>query len=148
MICQFCETEYPAGTVQCADCGTELVEALPPDSSELVLDPLETVHRRRELELLVERLEAAAIPYAVHAGTALHMQDLQALTDTVRRSQWEARVMVVSSRHDEARALLADVGRLMLDEPDEESDQEDEREPAGEELGRFRDRGYERIEPR
>jgi hypothetical protein len=146
MICQFCETEYPAGTERCADCGTELVEALPPESSELVLDPLETLHRHRELELLVERLEAAAIPYAVHAGTALHMQDMQALTDRVRRSQWEARVLVVSSRYDEAKAALAEVARRMLDEPDEAEESEEEESPQ--QVDRLGRPLYERIEPR
>lgn len=124
MICQFCETEYPAGTERCAKCGAELVAALPPESDEIVLEPLAELSRRRELELLVARLEAARIPYVVQCGTALAMQEMQALHDTARRGQWLARVLVVSSRHEEAAAELAAAAEDLAEEPEEAWEEE------------------------
>jgi hypothetical protein len=136
MICQFCETEYPEGTERCARCGTELLEELPPETSELILEPLAEVARRRELELLVARLEQARIPYVVQSGTALGMQDMQAFRDTVRRKEWEARVLVVSSRHEEAAAELAAAAEDLANEPepewDEDWDEEQDEEPSEE----------------
>ena len=104
MICEYCETEYPEGITMCAACGYELVDELPAPPSEHALEPLCDLRDRLQLELLVERLEDAAIPYSVHSGTALSMQDHAILSDTIHRGVWEARVMVVGSRHEEARA--------------------------------------------
>ena len=53
MICPFCEVEYPAGVVRCGECETELVEALPPPSDEIVMEPLGVLYGHRELELVV-----------------------------------------------------------------------------------------------
>lgn len=104
MICQFCETEYPAETEHCAECGCGLVESLADTSSEFVLEPLGDIYDHRQLEVLGRLLEAAGIPYQVTSGTALAMLERHALFDTVHASVWEARVMVVSSRLEEARA--------------------------------------------
>lgn len=122
MICQFCEVEYPEGTTHCAQCGAELVEALPPENEELVMEPLGEFRRQRGLDLLAERLEDAEIPYVVHCGTGLAMMESRALAATVHWSQWEARVMVVSSRHEEAREILDEVTRELPDDEEEEDE--------------------------
>lgn len=139
MICQFCEIEYPADAARCAECGAELVEALPPASDEIVLEPLAEIFRRRELELLVEELEAARIPYSVHSGTAWAMQGSQTLASVARRSAWEAQVLVVSTRREEAEAALEAAKEALKLEPeevdedlDEDEDFDDELEEAGE----------------
>jgi hypothetical protein len=122
MICRFCEVEYAEGTTHCAQCGAELVESLPPETEELVMEPLGEIYRPRELDLVVGRLEEAEIPYVVHCGTGLAMMESHALSGTVHWSQWEARVLVVSSRHEEARAILEEVAGEMPDEEEEEED--------------------------
>ncbi|GMU66608.1 MAG: hypothetical protein AMXMBFR36_28820 [Acidobacteriota bacterium] len=120
MICQFCEIEYPEGTERCEECGSDLVNELPPASSEIVLEPLVEVTRRRELPLLVERLEAAGIPYLIQSGTALRMLESQTLVNAVRGSEWEARVLVVSSRDEEAREIVREVSDILRDEPEDD----------------------------
>ena len=122
MICQFCEVEYAEGTTHCAQCGAELVESLPSEAEELVMEPLGEIYRQRQLDLLVARLEDAEIPYVVHCGTGVAMMESHALARTVHWSQWEARVLVVSSRHEEAREILDGVARELPDEDDEEED--------------------------
>jgi hypothetical protein len=120
VICQFCEIEYAAETKRCAQCGCELVESLPEGSAEVVLEPLGETFRRRQLDRLVESLEAADIPYIVHSGTALGMQDGQMLRNAARREDWEARILVVSTRHEEAREAWKESAEGLEDEEWEE----------------------------
>lgn len=125
MICQFCEKEYPAETQRCEQCGCELVEALPEEGFELALEWLcETTHRR-QLALLVERLDAEDIPYVVHAGTGLRMQESQALRRSAQRGEWTAMVLIVSARQEEARAAwTAALEQAVVYEDEEEGEDE------------------------
>ena len=76
------------------------------------------LHDHRELDRVLERLEADEIPYVVHCGTALYMQEQLVIADRVRISQWEARVSVASSRFEEARQALAAAAELVESAPE------------------------------
>jgi hypothetical protein len=106
VICQFCEREYPEGIERCAECGCDLIETLPEEGDEVVLEPLPVLREPAVLGDLVARLEAERIPYIVHAGTALAMLEMQHLRGAAAPEEWEARVLVVSSRFAEARSAL------------------------------------------
>jgi hypothetical protein len=131
MICQFCETTYSAGTEYCPKCGFELVETLADPSSELMLEWLADLFDRRQLDRLADLLEAEKIPYIVHSGTALRMKEEQTLRSSVNQDEWEARIMVASSRLEEARSLRQRAGV-------------DEEEPYHEGM----EEPFERIDPR
>ena len=106
MICPNCETEYPPEVTRCPECGSALVARLPDPEEEVTLDPLTVLYRKVELRELLAELESEKIPYILHSGTALQMMDTQTLRSEARGRDWEARVMVVSSRFEDARAAL------------------------------------------
>ena len=129
MICQFCETEYPAEAEHCAECGCGLVESLADAASGLVLEPLGDIYDHQQLEALSRLLEAAGIPYQVNSGTAFAMLERAAMFDTVHASVWEARVAVVSSRFEEARTAwrtACDGGHPESAEPAADADHRDD----------------------
>jgi hypothetical protein len=119
VICQFCEIEYSEGTKVCAECGCELAEALPPESDEVVLEPLGVAYKRRQLAHLVERLETLGIPYVVYSGTALAMLESQGVKSVVFRSEWEARVLCMSSRREEAEVVWNEAEAMFEQEPND-----------------------------
>ncbi len=104
MICQFCEVEYPANVRSCAKCGCDLVDRLAAEGQELTFDPLPIVVDRDIFAALVAELESGRIPYTVQCGTGLQMFETQSLGAVAGPETWEARLMVISSRHAEAEA--------------------------------------------
>ena len=144
MICPICETEYPPEVTRCPECGSALVARLPDPEEEVTLDPLAVVYRRVELRELLAELEGGQIPYVLHSGTALQMMDTQTLRSEARGRDWEARVMVVSSRFEDARAAL----RSAMERAQGEEDEEFEEEGADEESDEFDALSSDPIEPR
>jgi len=124
VICPICETEYPPGATRCPECGSALVAQLPDPGEEVTLDPLTVLYRKVELRELLAELEGDGIPYILHSGTALQMMDTQTLRGEARGRDWEARVMVVSSRFEDARAALRIAMERAEGEEDEEIDDE------------------------
>lgn len=145
MICPFCETEYPTGTDLCAECQNPLVTSFVGETSDLVLEPLDDLSSRRQLELLVQLLEAASIPYSATSGTTHGMLERQTLVDRVHRREWHARVEVVSSRYEEARsAWRAAAERAASETADDEGDEAGEDDDSPSEW----DYSSNRFEPR
>ena len=147
MICPICETEYPPEVTRCPECGSALVARLPDPEEEVTLDPLTVLYRRVELRELLAELESARIPYILHSGTALSMMDTQPLRSGARRRDWEARVMVVSSRFEDARVALRSARERAAGEEDEELEELDE-EGADEESADFDALSSDPFEPR
>lgn len=123
MICPICETEYPPEVTRCPECGSALVARLPDPGEEITLDPLTVLYRKVELRELLAELEGEKIPYILHSGTALQMMDTQTLRSEARGRDWEARVMVVSSRFEDARAALRTAMERAAGEADDELDE-------------------------
>lgn len=119
---------------------------LPEAGEEIVFDPLTVLTSRVELRELVALLEAEKIPYILHAGTGLQMMDTQTLRSLARRRDWEARVMVVSSRFEEARAALRSAQESVEDEKREEQEEEEELD-AAEEAEAEEGSGFDSISP-
>lgn len=103
MICPECETEYRPGYIQCADCGVALVEELTATMAPLVLDRDPVL-----IGTLVEALEAAQIPYAIEAGTALILLD-DPDAEVTEPDAWIARVWITAAREEEAKEILDEV---------------------------------------
>jgi hypothetical protein len=123
VICPICETEYPPEVTRCPECGSALVARLPDPGEEITLDPLTVLYRKVELRELLAELEGEKIPYILHSGTALQMMDTQTLRSEARGRDWEARVMVVSSRFEDARAALRTAMERAAGEADDELDE-------------------------
>jgi hypothetical protein len=105
MICPSCESEYRDEFTRCADCDVDLVESL---AALKRLAPL-TLEKNGELVAeLVDRLEKAAIPYAIEAGTALDLLD-NPLAEIEEPDDWLARVWVASQFAAEATEILEDL---------------------------------------
>ncbi len=139
MICQFCEIEYPAGTERCKECGAELLEALPDEDSEPTVDPLCVIYKRGQLSYLVDLLEKAQIPYTVYSGTALFMLDRQRPRDIAYKKDWEARVVAMSSRWEEAEAAAQEAeefGKALPDDTGPEDEGTGSREPGYDDVSR------------
>jgi len=104
MICPECETEYRDGFTQCADCGVALVETLAsPNVAPLLLETSATV-----VEIIVSELEAAEIPYAIEAGTALSLLD-DPDKKVERPGEWLARIWVAAEFEEEAKEIVDEV---------------------------------------
>jgi hypothetical protein len=99
------------------------VARLPDPGEEITLDPLTVLYRKVELRELLAELEGEKIPYILHSGTALQMMDSQTLRSEARGRDWEARVMVVSSRFEDARAALRTAMERAAGEADDELDE-------------------------
>ncbi|MBP7589107.1 MAG: hypothetical protein KBA72_14225 [Thermoanaerobaculia bacterium] len=133
MICPSCHAEYRDGFTTCADCEIPLVTDLAAaaaagegdgategeefsggfggglgsgtgDPGDLV--PLAELGSPEMLGTLLEQLEEGQIPYVVQAGTAVALAYGRDLESPGFPDPWLARVMVVGSFRQEARALV------------------------------------------
>jgi len=105
MFCPDCRAEYREGFLTCSECGTALVEQLPPEPAELPPEAYVTVLTTAcsdVLALAESILEGAEIDYFVN-GEDFH--------DLFATGPVDVQVPVESA--EEARALLAE-----LEEPD------------------------------
>ena len=125
MICPSCGAEYRPGFTMCSDCGVALVDSGAASDGPLeveasfeaeedgaALAPLTDSRSSDEIGFLTERLEEVRIPYVIHAGTALALEDGGDLHG-VEPDPWEARIWVAGARLAEAKAILVDVRRAM-----------------------------------
>jgi len=133
MICPSCHAEYRDGFTTCADCEIPLVADLAAAAAagegdgaiegeefsggfggglgsgtgapgDLV--PLAELGSPEMLGTLLEQLEEGQIPYVVQAGTAVALAYGRDLESPGFPDPWLARVMVVGSFRQEARALV------------------------------------------
>lgn len=103
MFCPDCETEYREGIERCSDCGALLVETLDDDEpAGLQLVPLTQETSAQMVGEIVDRLEKAAVPYVVQAGTALALLD-HVVEGDFEPEPWSARIYVAAGEA-EARA--------------------------------------------
>ena len=101
MSCPECEVEYRDGFTTCADCDVALVPKLGVNS----LVPLTEERSPNVVDVLVQMMEVANVPYVIEAGTAIRVLDGEEVT-TDEPDLWLARLWVVKSKLDEAVGLL------------------------------------------
>jgi hypothetical protein len=120
MWCPSCRTEYRDGVTRCADCGSELVDALPPqhsprhESHQRVSGPFSPTDDVVELmtttaaeaEVTAAHLRSAGIPAAAfgvdaYSGYGAAFQNAQGTRIMVRRGDVEAAVALVGAVVDE-----------------------------------------------
>ena len=93
MICPSCGDEFREGIAACPDCGVALVDEFPPETPPR-LAILETTGDPDRLAVLLEKLEAALVPYVVEAGTALSLLDDESTPDLSAPEPWQAKIWV------------------------------------------------------
>lgn len=112
MFCPECGGEYRPGFTVCADCDVPLVSSLEEVQAArpvAALEQLLATHDPEELGEIVGRLEEEEIPYVVHAGTALALEEEEGELRRGRPEPWEALLLVHGPRYAEGERLLAEV---------------------------------------
>ena len=106
MFCTECESEYRDGIARCADCDVALVPELGEEPEHF--DNLLLLADEKSPDFvaeLVDRLEKAAVPYVIEAGTALAMLGNENLV-LDEPNPWEARVYVTEAFAERATRIL------------------------------------------
>ena len=107
MFCPNCESEYREGITECRDCGVALVEELA-GAEPARLVTLKITRSADLLSALLERLEKAAVPYVIEAGTALSLLE-DGDDEPELPEPWLARVWVVSELKERADRILEQI---------------------------------------
>ena len=108
MFCPECEAEYREGVLRCSDCDVPLVTELVDDRPSEGLIPLVDDQSFELIAELLDRLEKAAVPYVIEAGTALSMLVHEAAS-LDEPDAWSARVYVVDKFLDRAKRILREL---------------------------------------
>jgi len=117
MFCPNCREEYREGFYRCGECQVDLVHTLEAAgaAAEPALAPLLETQHPDLLHELVDRLEAAEIPYAVQAGTGLSHLERPTLLDQTRPEPWRGLVWVPGACLERARPILDELRRSAQD---------------------------------
>ncbi len=107
MFCPECESEYRDEIARCSDCDVALVPELGDEQPEQLGNLLHLVEEKSPdlVAELLDRLEKAAVPYVIEAGTALAMLGNENLT-LDEPQPWEARVYVTEAFAERATRIL------------------------------------------
>ena len=113
MYCPQCRSEYREGFLMCAECQVELVPSLAGvhEAAREELVPLLETPLPALLGELVDRLEAAGIPYAIQAGTALTLLEGAHAVGRMEPDPWRGIVWVPGGFLDSGRELVAQIRR-------------------------------------
>jgi hypothetical protein len=110
MYCPQCQAEFRPGFDRCNECDVPLVAALP--TQEIAPEEaLEVVFSSRDPTLwpVVRSLfDARGIPYVVQGEKAMGLLPIAPIGGILGRTGMQARLLVPTSRVEEARALIAD----------------------------------------